>query len=448
MDDIFIKIIPIIFILTLFTKIKTEISIPFYTKKLAPLKHENMTTNLYGNNIYINLFVGTPSQKISFTLKFLEYTNFILSSEIIEDNNIEYNESLSSSFKKINDTRFYFYVDFFPFKEGILINETISLKKKSKNLKEFKFIMATKLHRSGNYNIRNGGVIGLKIELKNFDEYENYNFFKNLYDKNLIKSESFMLVYDKNGETGNFIIDPDEYNKYYYSKEFVYSRAHYFEEKLNWNLEASNIYYGNISINNNVNCRITNDFASLISTDEYKKVIEENFFNINVKNGNCNFFILHDTFKIYYCYKYLNTSSIQPLKIEIKEMEYTFELKENELWEYVGDYKYFLVIFREYYFFELEWTLSKPFLKKYPLIFDKSKKIIGFIKDRNVKKSLNIFDIKTIFIIILFIIVISLLWFISENYKNLVKRKKKRTIELSEEAEYDYSPFGLIQVTK
>jgi len=447
MDDVFIKIIPIIFILTLFTKIKAEISIPFYTKKLAPLKHENMTTNLYGNNIYINLYVGTPSQKISFTLKFLEYTNYILSSEIIE-NNIEYNESLSSSFKKINDTRFYFYVDFFPFQEGILINESISLKKKSTKLKDFKLIMATKLHKSGNYKIRNGGVIGLKIELKNFDEYEDFNFLKNLYNKNLIKSESFMLVYDKNGETGNFIIDPDEYNNQYYSNEFVYSRAHYYEEKLDWNLEASNIYYGNISINKNIICRITNDFASIISTDEYKKLLEENFFNINVKNGKCNFFILYDSFKLYYCNKDLNTSSIQPLKIEIKEMEYTFELKENELWEYVDDYKYFLIIFREYYFFEHEWTISKPFLKKYPLIFDKKKKIIGFIKNRNIKKSFNIFDIKTIFILILFILVILLLWFISYNYKNLIRKRKKRIIELSDEAEYDYSPFGLIQVTK
>ena len=447
MDDVFIKNIPIIFILTLFTKIKAEISIPFYTKKLAPLKHENMSTNLYGNNIYINLYVGVPSQKISFTLKFLEYTNFILSSEVIEKN-VEYKESLSSSLKIINDTRFYFYADFFPFQEGILINESISLKKKSKKLKDFKFIMATKLHKSGNYEIRNGGVIGLKIELKNFEEYENFNFIKNLYNNNLIKSESFMLVYDKNGETGNFIIDPDEYNNQHYSNEYVYSRAHYNNEKLNWNLKASNIYYGNVSINNNIICRITSDFTSIISTDEYKNVIENNFFNMNVKNGNCNFFILYDSFKLYYCNKDLDTSSIQPLKIEIKEMEYTFELRENELWEYVGDYKYFLVIFRVYYFLEDEWTLSKPFLKKYPLIFDKRKKIIGYLKNRNIKKSSNFFDIKTIFILILFILVISLLWFITYNYKNLIRQRKKRTIELSEEAEYDYSPFGLIQVTK
>ena len=169
---------------------------------------------------------------------------------------------------------------------------------------------------------------------------------------------------------------------------------------------------------------------------------------MNVKNENCNFLILYDSFKFYYCKKDLDTSSIQPLKIEIKEMEYTFELTEKELWEYVGDYKYFLVIFREYYFFEDEWTLSKPFLKKYPFIFDKKKKIIGYLKSRNIKKSSNFFDIKTIFILIIFILLISLLWFITSNYKNLIRQRKKRTIELSEEAEYDYSPFGLIQVTK
>ena len=284
-----------------------------------------------------------------------------MSSEIIEKKS-EYNESLSSSLKIINDTRFYFYADFFPFQEGILINESISLKKKSKKLKDFKFIMATKLHKSGNYEIRNGGVIGLKIELKNFEEYEDFNFIKNLYNNNLIKSESFMLVYDKNGETGNFIIDPDEYNNQHYSNEYVFSRAHYNNEKLNWNLKASNIYYGNVSINNNIICQITSDFASIISTDEYKKILEKDFFNMNVKNENCNFLILYDSFKFYYCKKDLDTSSIQPLKIEIKEMEYTFELTEKELWEYVGDYKYFLVIFREYYFFEGQWTLSKPFL--------------------------------------------------------------------------------------
>ena len=43
---------------------------------------------------------------------------------------------------------------------------------------------------------------------------------------------------------------------------------------------------------------------------------------------------------------------------------------------------------------------------------------------------------------------LTLLWFITSNYKNLIRQRKKRTIELSEEAEYDYSPFGLIQVTK
>jgi hypothetical protein len=429
-------------------KIKTEIIIPFYTQRLAPLRHENMTINLYGNNIFIYLYVGTPPQKISFTLKFLEYTNFILSSENLLKH-VEFNESCSSSLKMINDSRFFFYADFFPFEEGILINETISLQKKSKKIHDVKLIMVTEIHKNTIYEIRNGGVIGLNLFNKNWDDYNDFNFFKNLYNKDLIKSESFMLIFDENDETGKFIIDPDDYNKYQYnSNEFVYSRAYINNEKLNWNLFANNIYYGNISINKNIICTISGDFTSIISTDEFKNVIEENFFNEQTKNGKCKYFLYYDSFKMYYCNKDLDTSSIQPLKIEIKEMEYTFELKENELWTYVGDYKYFLIMFRGYYFSENEWTISKPFLKKYPLIFDKEKKIIGFIKNKNIKSSLNFFDIKTFFMLILFILVISLLWFISYNYHKLIKPKKKRVVELSEEAEYDYSPFGLIQVSK
>ena len=79
------------------------------------------------------------------------------------------------------------------------------------------------------------------------------------------------------------------------------------------------------------------------------------------------------------------------------------------------------------------WTLGKPFLKKYPLLFNPDKKLIGFYKP--IPSSSNI--LHNLFILSLIIIIILLLFFIIKFFI-LNKRRMKRAIELDDG--FDYTP--------
>ena len=81
------------------------------------------------------------------------------------------------------------------------------------------------------------------------------------------------------------------------------------------------------------------------------------------------------------------------------------------------------------------WILGKPFMKKYQLVFELDKKIIGLYKENNDSNNKG-FNIYLLLLIIALLVVIGLIIFIVYYLK---KMRKKRACELTDD-NFDYIP--------
>jgi hypothetical protein len=145
-------------------------------------------------------------------------------------------------------------------------------------------------------------------------------------------------------------------------------------------------------------------------------------------------------------------------------MKNVFELTYEDLFVTVGDYTYFLVIFRKGKMTELNqtWKLGIPFLKKNQIIFNSDTKRIGFYTENKVdivgdknpynKKKVNknkkeeskgFFDsiinfisLRTFFEIMIAILFIVVLIYLGKKLYNF-RNKQKKPYELQDE-DYDY----------
>ena len=108
-------------------------------------------------------------------------------------------------------------------------------------------------------------------------------------------------------------------------------------------------------------------------------------------------------------------------------MNYTFELDYNDLFILKDNKLYFLIGFNKRSSYD--WTFGIPFLKKYQLIFDQEREIIG-IYNLNEMKNDYLFKILTIICLVIIIFLVSLL------YKIIHKTRKIRANELEENFEY------------
>ena len=107
-----------------------------------------------------------------------------------------------------------------------------------------------------------------------------------------------------------------------------------------------------------------------------------------------------------------------------KGLNYTFEFNYQDLFLKVDNKFYFLIVFKDIK--DNNWKIGKPFFKKYQLIFESDRKLIGFYTGK-IKSKINF---NWIIVFILFIILIILIIFMIIRYKNLPK--KIRAKELNE----------------
>ena len=113
------------------------------------------------------------------------------------------------------------------------------------------------------------------------------------------------------------------------------------------------------------------------------------------------------------------------LKFYNLEMKYFFEFNYNDLFIKIDDYYYFLIVF-----FEKDtkyWILGRPFLKKFQIVFDQEKKLIGFYKTG--------INFSLLILILLIIITIILIIYIMKFA--LKKSKRVKASELTDS--FDYS---------
>ena len=336
------------------------------------------------------------------------------------------------------------------------------------------------------------GNIGLNVLDKSSDIFST-NLLRQLKNEELISNYIWTLSY-RTEQFGNIILGGEPH--YYDGKNFflsqykiVYSQIKKNEkgEKISpWGFKFNNVYLNQTKksekkskINNleYTEAELLIERGLIIGTQEYKDMIDKEFFDELVNNKTCKRDIVSFNNKVngkeskYYVYSceklsfqgkeiyyspnytkpYFNFPSINFVN---KELNYTFCLINTNLFITKGRV-YFLVIF-EYESNNKIWKLGEPFLSKFKFVFNPDQKTIGFYnpnlpkidndiyirdhigndndeiyeKEKMINKNYIWFYITSIAVIIILSIIAFYL------AKKLHKARKKRANELDDSFDY------------
>ena len=377
----------------------------------------DISKNFHENNIYIKLNLGEKDSNIKVYLTFTYDYTYITSKSI----NGTYDEKKYISYKKLQNEISYFHRG--PVSSGFKSSDILYLNINSNNsffkYENFNFILAKDYNED--YEGLKQGELGLTLcpDL----ELSNFCFIHKLKKEHLIKNLIFTIKYNSDNE-GQFIIGeyPHIYDKDYLKENFKFI---YMEYGLKWKIIFDDIKFNNFILNDK-NCEFQINLNIIFGTQEFKNIINNNFFNDKI-NKTC-FKGFNDFYKYeyYYCNNNNFKNDFQKIYFIIRQLNTSFELDYNDLFIKKNDLYYFLIAFR---INEQTWILGKPFLKKYQIIFDSDKKLIGLYK-MNEKKYLFI----NLIIIILFIIIliIELIYY----NKCFNKKRKIRMNEIEENIDY------------
>ena len=396
----------------------------FYKKNNTNYTFEN---DIMQVNYFSKLLVGTPLLEIE-SLITLESNSLYITEGLI------YNSKSSSSYLSLKPEEGRFNNE--KFERGILSSESFCLdniNKKQSKIEKIQFMLVTK---TPHYNTQFPMSIGLKTK---DNQIKDYNLIYQLKKNNYINSYSFTIKFE-NENKGKVIIGnlPHEYeqDRFYegafrYTNLVVDSKVHY------WKFNIENIYCEYDKIENNRDIELSMNYGVFVGTLIYKDIIFKKYFDERIKNKICQINVIQGTNYIYLsCNNNLDITKFPILKFNSKILNYTFEFDYNDLFKKTNDGNYvFLIVFN--HFFNSKWTLGVPFLKKYQMIFDQDRAIIGFyIYTKENNKTINI--PKIISIIFLFIIIILIGLYLRSL---LQKRRKIRNNEIDEN--YDYIPYKI-----
>ena len=408
--------------------------------------------------------MGTPSQTILTSLRFNDYPFFLSSPSIKLQNEKE--EELNNIFFKNNSFSYSFISNDQIFYKSQLTkaekaNETFYFNNNTNIVNNFTFYYATKM----DYN-QSGGVVGLCLEDSNINLHSGMNFLTQLKKANAISYRTFIINYDKNKEEGELIIGayPHEYSKDKYKYEnlfdisgykditfsvygFIFDEINIGKNKMELTITSMSegnkkemtadlrIEFGFILAPSILEENITKEFIDLYKCNAY-------FANFNDVYGNKIF--VGESYKYYACDKSYKTKS--KLSFLSREMEYLFELDQNDLFMDYGDKTYFNIIFQNSGYRARSWIFGKPLFLKYKWVFDPDNKRFGFYGERIVdkeekeKKEKGKNNTKLIIIlivtIIIFLIVLSVFLY---QFFFIKKIRKKRPNEVPDN--YDYENY-------
>ena len=408
------------FLLTLIFKIKSSyIKLPF--RKFSTYQKEiNYFNYLEKNDIAIIFEIGTPFQSIPIYINFELYSFYISGQNL----NGKYNENSSSTLKKKQLSYFYSEV----LNEGYESEDKFKLKDISNKeiiISDFNFIIPTKLNE---HKIDNFIPSSLGLKIQDSPDIKNYGFLYILKQKEIIDSFGWTIKY-LNNEEGEIIIGgyPHEYDKEYGISKFKNTKAEKRGAQVYWDLKFQ-YYLTNKQDFRSCHAQFDISFGFIKANFIYKNYLINEFFQFK---NNC--FIYNNTnYDYFICNSNEKISDFPKLILFHKDLNYSFEFNYKDLFIQKDNQLYFLIVFEKKSQSIEYWILGKPFFKKYQLVFESDRKLMGIYTEKE-KKQLNV---SWIIVFILFIILIILIIFIIQKYKNLPKKIKAN--ELLEEID---SPF-------
>ena len=391
--------------------------------KFNLMKNKAIIANLYfiytiiKNEIYIEIKVGTPKLTIPTYISLDQYSYYISGKNLSGI----YNEDKSSSYQLKTDRESSYYKDMF--EKGFLSSENIimnDLKNKEFEIKDFNFVLPSKqgikLYPS---------LIGLGIESYYM---KTTGFLYQLKQKRIIDSYGWTIKYNNN-DKGEIIFGgyPHEYDNNYNQINFKNAKAESRGSYINWDLYFDYIKWNN-KIFNDSNGYIL--YAELIITNNtiiapgfFMNIFQENVFKSNL----CNAKIYDNKYYYFICNKNFKIKNFGSLFFYHKDFEYTFEISYKDLFIENNNEIYSLLFFSQ---IQLDrWSLGKPFFKKYQIIFEPDRKLIGFYVNK------SNFSWSWIIVYLLGIIIIVLSIYMIYKYKKIPHRIKAKELDDNENDE-------------
>ena len=396
-----------------------------YPFKKSTKENKSYPENLLQNDLEITLKIGTPPQSVDLNLRSRIYTFFVTSSQV----NLPYklfNEKESTSLVQISKRETNFTN--MEYSKGLKISESIYIN--DKELKGITLMLGTELA----YN--ECGALGLRL-INSHESSNDLSFIYQIKKYANLDSYTFTLKY-KNDEEGDLIIGayPHVYDNKFNEKNFFYSKAGSNKNGVNWVLNFDIIKYNNKSVNVGSKKSLINIEYGLIQAPfKYKNYFKNNFYGDRCSekfNERRNVTIVH-------CSSNFDITSFKDLIFELKDIEAQFVFTYKDLFIKENNEYIFGIVFDE----DVDakdptWIFGKPFMKKYELVYDLDRKIIGLYKEGNEspseKSKVNILFI--ILLIILILAVAGLSYFI---FFYLKKTRKSRAFELNDD-NFDYVP--------
>ena len=399
------------FLSFLFINLSTE-SYIIYPFKKSTKEIKSYPENLLQNDLEVTLKIGTPPQSIDLNLRSKVYTFFVTSSEV----NLPYklfNEKESSTFIKLSKSETKF--ENMEYAKGVKISETLYVN--DKECKSITLMLANEL----NYN--EAGALGLRL-INSHETTNNLSFILQIKQAADLYNYTFILKY-KNDEEGDLIIGayPHIYDSHFSKKHFYYTKAGNNKNGVHWVLNFDSIRYNNKSISLGPKKGLVNiEYGLIQAPSRFKNYFKENFYG-----GKCEErFYSKRNVTLIHCKNNFDITSLKNITFILKDIGVEFVLTYEDL--FVKENNEYIPT----------WIMGKPFMKKYELVFDLDRKIIGCYKD-GADDSGNAGKINILFVVlvvILGIVVIGLVIFIV-NY--LKKPRKSKAFELDDD-NFDYAP--------
>jgi hypothetical protein len=394
-----------------------------YPFKKSTKEQKSYPENLLQNDLEVTIKIGTPPQDIDLNLRSKLYTFFVTSSSV----NLPYklfNDKDSTSLNILSKSPTNF--SNMEYLTGVKISETLYIN--DKEIKDVSLILATALR----YN--ESGALGLRL----LNSHENTDALSFIYQvKKLanLDSYTFTLKY-KNDNEGELIIGayPHIYDDKFNEKNFYYSKAGSNKNGVNWVLNFDIIKYNKKTLNLGSKKSLVNiEFGLIQAPPRYKNYFKTNFYGDKCQEK----FYKNRNVTIIHCPSNFDITSFKPMSFILKDIDVEFILTYEDVFVKENNEYIFGIVFDESTeTSDTTWIFGKPFMKKYELVYDLDRKIIGLYKDGSSSISGKSNTVYIVFLIILIIAVIGLVVFIVYYLK---KPRKSKAFELDDD-NFDYEP--------
>ena len=344
------------------------------------------------NYLFIKIKLGSDEQNVEMKFELNNYETYIVKENFVNKTIFTpFNINSSKTFKQLKR----FFSQKSEFQTALLSNDSLVVNNGKEDIKLNNFYFAY-LDEAW---IKYPGSIGFNLLFGVVYPEESMNFIDQLKNNSIISGYSLTIKFDNNYQ-GQLIIGPDMEDILPYeiaktTKHTVKASSKGIINDGKWQLEFDKVLVGTSELLYSKESIFNLKYDFIISTDEYSEFIFKNFFSSLFGSNQCTR-EENQSFKYYYgvkCNKNVNIKNFPDLSFNIAtEFEkFSLVLDYEDLFEEVGEYKYFKIILTwkptETSTINSEWTLGKYFFKKYLVTFNKDRKDINiYVTEKEKKK--------------------------------------------------------------